>query len=103
MAEIRATEIGIEVRHGQDYPIGVLGFVGAVVGYECMNNLVWNILGYQRGNRFNFLWREGYFILPKCAKLQRVGKNIVKAQGLMLQTSFCGSFSPMLLETRICI
>ncbi len=32
MAEIRATEIGVEARHGQDYPIGVLGLIGAVVG-----------------------------------------------------------------------
>ena len=50
MAEIRATEIGIEARNGQDYPIGVLGLIGAVVGYEGMNDLVWNILGCKRGN-----------------------------------------------------
>ena len=34
MAEIRTTEIGVEARNGQDYPIGVLVLVGAVVGYE---------------------------------------------------------------------
>ena len=28
MAEICTAEIGIEARHGQDYPIGVLGLVG---------------------------------------------------------------------------
>ena len=39
MAEICTAEIGIEARHGQDYPIGVLGLVGAVVGYEGVNNL----------------------------------------------------------------
>ena len=80
MAEIRAAEIGIKARHGQDYPIGVLGFVGAVVGYERMNDFIWNILGCKCGNRFNFLGCEGYFILPQYTKLQRIGKDIVKAK-----------------------
>ena len=37
-AEIRATEIGIKARHGQDYPIGVLGFVGAISYCECQKS-----------------------------------------------------------------
>ena len=45
MAETCAAEVGIKACHGQDYPIGVLGFVGAVVGYERMNDFIWNILG----------------------------------------------------------
>ena len=55
MAEIRATEIGIEARHGQDYPIGVLGLVGAVVSYKSMNNLCWNILGSKQVNCLHIL------------------------------------------------
>ncbi len=55
MAEIRTAEKGIEARNGQDYPIGVLGLVGAVVSDECMNDLIWNILGRERGNRLNIL------------------------------------------------
>ena len=58
MAEIRAAEIGIEARHGQDYPIGVLGFVGAVVGNECLNDLSWYFLGYKRGTRLYILGCE---------------------------------------------
>lgn len=69
-----------KARHGQDYPIGVLGLIGAVVGYECMNDFVWNVFGCKCGNRFNFLMCEGYFILPKRTKLQSIGKNIVKAE-----------------------
>ena len=69
MAEIRITEKGIEACNGQDYPIGVLGLVGAVIGYECMNDFVWNILGCKRGDRLNILGREGYFIFSKCPKL----------------------------------
>ena len=38
MTEIRATEIGIKARHGQDYPIGVLGFVGAISYCECQKS-----------------------------------------------------------------
>ena len=45
MAETCAAGVGIKACHGQDYPIGVLGFVGAVVGYERMNDFIWNILG----------------------------------------------------------
>ena len=45
MAEIRTTEIGIKARHGQDYPIGVLGLVSVVVGYECVNDLCGISLG----------------------------------------------------------
>ena len=52
MAEICAAEIGIEARHGQDYPIGVFGLVGAVVGYEGVNDLVWNILRRERGKEY---------------------------------------------------
>ena len=80
MAEIRATEIGIEARHGQNYPIGVLGLIGAVVSYKSMNNLCWNILGSERGDRLNILVGKRYFILAKRAKLQRIGKDIVKAE-----------------------
>ena len=73
MAEICVAEIGVKARHGQNYPIGVLGLVGAVVGYESVNDLVWNILGRKRGNRLYIFVREGYFILPKCAKFQSIG------------------------------
>ena len=69
VAEIRTAEIGIEARHGQDYPFGVLGFVGAVVGYKCMNDLVWNLFGRKRGDRLNVLGREVNFVLPQRAKL----------------------------------
>ena len=80
MAEIRATEIGIEARHGQDYPIGVLGLVSVVVGYECVNDLCGNILWCKCGNRLNILVGKRYFILAKRAKLQGIGKDIVKAE-----------------------
>ena len=80
MAEICAAKIGIEACNGQDYPIGVLGLVGAVVGYERMNDFIWNILGCKCGNRLNILVGKRYFILAKRAKLQRIGKDIVKAK-----------------------
>ena len=64
MAEIRTTEIGIEARNGQNYPIGVLGLVGAVVGNESVNDLIWNILGRKRGNCLNLLIRKNYLTLP---------------------------------------
>ena len=51
VAEICTAEIVIEARNGQDYPIGVLRFVGAVVGYERMNDIGWHFLGCKRGNR----------------------------------------------------
>ena len=68
MAEICATEIGIEARNGQDYPIGVLGLVGAVVGYEGVNNLCGNILGSECGNNLHILGRKINFVLSQCAK-----------------------------------
>ena len=80
MAEICAAEVGIKARHGQDYPIGVLGLVGAVVGYEGMNDLGWNIFWRKCGNHLNILGRKVNFILPKRTKLQSIGKNIVKAE-----------------------
>ena len=80
MAEICTAEISIKARNGQDHPIGVLGLVGAVVSYKSMNNLCWNILGSKQVNCLHILGWEGYFILPKCAKLQGIGKDIVKAE-----------------------
>ena len=52
MAEIRTAEVGIKACNGQDYPIGGLGLVGAVVGYEGVNDLVWNILGREHGKEY---------------------------------------------------
>ena len=78
MAEIRTAEIGVEARNGQDYPIGVLGLVGAVVGNERMNDLCRNILGCKLVNRLNIFGGNINFILSQCTKLQSIGKDIVK-------------------------
>lgn len=45
-----------------------------------MNDFIWNILGCKCGNRLYVLLGKRYFILAKRAKLQRIGKDIVKAE-----------------------
>ena len=66
MAEICTAEISIKARHWQDSPIGVLGLVSVVVGYECVNDLCGNILGRKCGNCLNLLIRKNYLILSLC-------------------------------------
>ena len=80
LAEAGVPEVGVKACHRQDGPFAIILPVGKVIADQRTDNLGWNFL---RKRRFHFLCQFRRQLRPLSAQrsqLQRIGKDIVKAQ-----------------------
>ena len=82
LAEAGVPEVGIKVCHRQNHPFAIILPIGEIIADQRTDNFDWNFL---RKRRFHFLCQLGRQLRPlsaQRAKLQRIGKDIIKAQRL---------------------
>ena len=80
LAEAGVPEVGIKVCHRQNHPFAIILPVGEIITDQRTDNFGWNFL---RKCRFHFLCqlvRQLRFFSAQRAKLQRIGKDIIKTQ-----------------------
>lgn len=80
LAEAGVPEVGVKACHRQDHPLAIILPVGEIIAGQRTDNFGWNFL---QKRRFQFLCQLGRQFRPffaQRAKLQRIGKDIIKAQ-----------------------
>lgn len=80
LAEAGLPKVGVKVRHRQDHPFTIILPVGEIIADQRTDDLGWNFLRKCRFHFFCQFRRQFRPLSAQRAKLQRIGKNIVKAQ-----------------------
>lgn len=82
LAEAGVPEVGIKVCDRKNYPFAIILPVGEIIADQRTDNLGWNFL---RKCRFHFICqfrRQLRLLSAQRPQLQRIGKDIIKAQRL---------------------
>ena len=80
LAEAGISEVGVKACHRQDDPLAIILPVGEVIADQRTDNLGWNFLRKRCCYFFGQFKRQLRLLSAQRPQLQRIGKDIVKAQ-----------------------
>ena len=80
LAEAGVPEVGVKACHRQDDPFAIILPVGEVIADQRTDNLGWNSLRKCRFHFFGQFKRQLRLLSAQRPQLQRIGKDIIKAQ-----------------------
>ena len=80
LAEAGISEVGVKACHRQDHPLAIILPVGEIIADQRTDNLGWNFLRKRCCYFFGQFRRQLRPLSAQRPQLQRIGKDIVKAQ-----------------------
>ncbi len=80
LAEAGVPEVGVKACHRQDDPLAIILPVGEVIADQRTDNLGWNFLRKRCCYFFGQFRRQLRHLSAQRPQLQRIGKDIIKAQ-----------------------